>query len=534
MRIRQPRSHRVTHALVVSATALVVAAWGPTVSGAAASVDPAQLATPSGIHIHHGANGESDVNVCSDVVPVGTMRCAARRRTDRAASIARPGWTGPASSPAVLGNGGAYDPAYLRSAYGVPANAGAGQTVAVVDAFDDPNAEADMAVYRQRWGLPACDAASGCFRKVDQTGGDALPGANAGWIEEISLDLDMVSAICPRCHILLVEADSARGTDLGTAVNTAAALGAVAISNSYGTTEYASETADAARYFDHPGIAVVASSGDDGYGVTFPAAAASVIAVGGTTLHQKAHNGARRGSEQVWAGAGSGCSAYVPKPAWQSDTGCSTRTVADVAAVADPETGVWVYDSFAGDTGFEIFGGTSASTPLIAAMYALAANPASTDYPARYPYLDPLGLYDITKGTNGTCSPLYLCTGVTGYDGPTGLGSPRGVAVFVAPRVLAPTVPDAPTLVATRSATRGVDLVWDAPNAGGSAITSYVLYRTGVSGTEKDLVEVACSTPTCSYNDSAVRRGKVAYYQVAAINAIGAGPRSAEVSAQSR
>jgi Subtilase family len=525
----------VTRALAASVAVVVMSAGAPLVAQAgAATAAPVQVSRPSGIHTHHGANGESDVTVCSDAVPVGYMHCLARRRTDRPAVGVQPGLSTPASSPTVIGNGGAYDPAYLRSAYGVPANAGAGQTIAVVDAFDDPNAEADMAVYRERWGLPACTTASGCFRKVDQNGGDTQPGTNASWIEEISLDLDMVSAICPKCNILLVEASSARGTDLGTAVNTAASLGAVAISNSFGADEYPSEMLDAARYFDHPGIAVVASSGDGGYGATFPAADSTVIAVGGTTLHQKDHNGTRRGSEQVWAGAGSGCSAYVPKPAWQTDTGCATRTVADVAAVADPETGVWVYDSFGGDTGFEIFGGTSAATPIIAAMYALAANPASTNYPSQFPYLHRPDLHDITKGANGTCSPTYLCTGAKGYDGPTGLGSPKGIAAFAVPPTMVAAVPDAAGLVAARSTTRGIDLTWDAPSANGSAITSYQLYRSGVSGNEKTLVNLVCTTTSCAYTDVTVRHGKVAYYQIVAINSIGAGPRSGEVSAKSK
>src|SRR5207248_9545163 len=132
---------------------------------------------------------------------------------------------------------------------------GTGKTVAIVDAFDDPNAESDLAVYRSQYGLSACTTGNGCFKKVDQTGGTTYPAADAGWSEEISLDLDMVSAICPKCNILLVEADTNFQTDLGTAVREAATLGANAISNSYGGPEYSGEATDSNDY-DHSGIAV--------------------------------------------------------------------------------------------------------------------------------------------------------------------------------------------------------------------------------------------------------------------------------------
>jgi subtilase family serine protease len=316
-----------------------------------------------------------------------------------------------------------YGPADLQSAYKLPsASAGTGQTVAIVDAFDDPTAESDLAQYRSFYGLPPCTTANGCFRKVNQTGGTLSPPPNPDWGLEISLDLDMVSAVCPNCHILLVEATTNLNTDLYTGVDTAAALGANAISNSYGGDESSSETG-ADVHFNHPGVAVTASSGDDGYGVSYPAASRYVTAVGGTALTRDSSS--RGWSESAWTGAGSGCSAYEAKPSWQTNGGCGRRAVADVSAVADPDTGVAVF--YAGL--WWGVGGTSASSPIIASVYALAGN-ASSVTAGSYPYSHTSGLFDVTTGSNGTCSPAYLCTAGTGFDGPTGLGTPNGVTGF--------------------------------------------------------------------------------------------------------
>jgi subtilase family serine protease len=317
-----------------------------------------------------------------------------------------------------------YGPADLQSAYALPsATAGSGQTVAIVDAFDDPTAEQDLATYRSYYGLPACTTANGCFRKVNQTGGTLpMPPPSPDWSLEISLDLDMVSAVCPNCHILLVEANTNLNTDLYTAVDTAARLGANAISNSYGGDESSSETSQDV-HFNHPGAAVTASSGDNGYGVSYPAASRYVTAVGGTSLTRG--GGARGWTESAWSGAGSGCSGYEAKQSWQTDTGCSRRTVADVSAVADPNTGVAV---MFGGLWFTV-GGTSASSPIIAGVYALAGNAGSVNA-GSYPYSHTSGLFDVTSGSNGTCTPSYLCTGVAGFDGPTGLGTPNGTSGF--------------------------------------------------------------------------------------------------------
>ena len=353
--------------------------------------------------------------VCPGGEP-GTLRCHAWVVVDAQGS--------PLATTAPSG----YFPADLQSAYGLSAT-GSGGTVAIVDAYDDPSAEADLGVYRAQFGLPACTTANGCFKKVNQTGGSTPPRGNSSWGQEISLDLDMVSAICPNCHILLVEASSASIANLATAVNTAAATpGVVAISNSYGGPEFSSETsASYAQPYNHPGIAITVSSGDSGYGVEFPAASPYVTAVGGTHLTKSGS----AWNETVWSGAGSGCSAYVAKPSWQTDGGCARRTVADVSAVADPNTGVAVYDSYAyqGRSGWLKFGGTSVASPIIAAVYALAGNTASVNY-GSYSYTHRSSLFDITSGSNGSCGGTYLCTAGPGYDGPTGLGTPNGTAGF--------------------------------------------------------------------------------------------------------
>jgi hypothetical protein len=324
----------------------------------------------------------------------------------------------------------------IRDAYRLPTgSAGRGATVAIINVFDDPKAEADLAVYRAQYGLPPCTTANGCFRKVNATGGTTLPRADTGWAEEISLDLDMVSAACPLCHILLVEADQASLEALGTGVDTAVRLGARYVSNSYGSAEDYVKNAAEVRHFDHPGVAITAASGDSGYGVLFPASATHVTAVGGTSL--KAAANARGWAETAWSGSGSGCSAAAVKPAWQHDTGCARRTVSDVAAVADPGTGVAVYDSY-GLGGWLLVGGTSAASPIIAGAYALAGEVPANAYAAASAYAQPQFLHDIVSGSTGRCTPAYLCTAGPGYDGPTGLGTPNGVAAFKAVRKGAP------------------------------------------------------------------------------------------------
>ncbi|MET8725308.1 S53 family peptidase [Streptomyces misionensis] len=333
-----------------------------------------------------------------------------------------------------------YGPSDIQSAYGLAsaaASKGSGETVAIVDAYDDPNAASDLNTYRSYYGLPACTTANGCFTKVGQTGSTtSLPAADSGWAGEISLDLDMVSATCPNCKILLVEAKTASMANLGTAVNEAVKLGAKFVSNSYGGSESSSDSSYDSSYYNHAGVVITASAGDSGYGAEYPAASRYVTAVGGTAL--KKASTTRGWSESVWntsstEGTGSGCSAYDAKPSWQTDTGCAKRTIADVSAVADPATGVSVYDTYGADgTGWNTYGGTSASSPIIASVYALAGTPSSGSYPAQFPYAKAgtSALNDVTSGSNGSCSTSYLCTARSGYDGPTGLGTPEGTAAF--------------------------------------------------------------------------------------------------------
>jgi subtilase family serine protease len=202
------------------------------------------------------------------------------------------------------------------------------------------------------------------------------------------------------------------------------------VSNSWGGGEFSSETSPSYDgHFNRPGVPITVSSGDAGFGVEFPAASRYVTAVGGTTLNLRSDN--TRLSETVWSDAGSGCSGYETKPAWQADTACARRAVADVSADADPATGASVYDSqgYQGRTGWFRVGGTSLSAPLIAGVYALAGNGASTVY-GSFPYSHSASLFDVTSGSNGTCGGSYLCTASPGYDGPTGLGTPIGTGAF--------------------------------------------------------------------------------------------------------
>jgi subtilase family serine protease len=322
-----------------------------------------------------------------------------------------------------------YTPADLQAAYSLPSStAGRNQTVAVVDAYDDPSAERDLAVYRAEFGLPACTTANGCFRKVDQAGGHDYPEEDGGWAQEISLDLDMVSAVCPRCHLLLVESTTASMANLGAAEKTAVALGANAVSNSFGGPD--AKDRYYGRYFHHSGVAITASAGDDGYGVSYPASSKWVTAVGGTTLTRASN--ARGFTETAWSDTGSGCS-ELNVTTWQSEavTGCPDRAVADVAAVADPLTGVAVYDSdgFQDTTGWLTFGGTSASAPIVAGVFALAGHTAQVD-DGSYLWAHHGGLHDITRGSNGSCRVKEWCTARRGWDGPTGWGTPNGVTSF--------------------------------------------------------------------------------------------------------
>jgi hypothetical protein len=397
------------------------------------------------------------------------------------------------------GPAGGLTPAQLASAYEYdPAEGGAGQTVALIDAFDDPNIEADLATFDSHYGLLSCTTADGCFEKLGQTGSaTSLPKADkTGWSVEITLDVEAAHAVCEKCKILLVEANNESDANLTTAVHEAVALGATEISNSYGGSE---ETGEEAAY-DYPGIAITASAGDDGYDdwdevnrkkppalperPESPASLPTVVAVGGTSLYLN-ENGTRS-RETVWnhdgpddevglrekspeGAGGGGCSTLFTAQPWQQNapgwtaTGCETKRLNDdVAAVADPYTGFDIYDSYScgrsckengGGEGWETWGGTSLSSPITAAIYGLAGGAGGVSYPAAtlYSHLGTGSFFDVTEGGNGycdgepeskcgkpnstykervDCEGTSACDARTGFDGPTGVGTPKGLSGF--------------------------------------------------------------------------------------------------------
>jgi subtilase family serine protease len=343
--------------------------------------------------------------VCGSVSD-GLARCYSLIRTDAFAE----------AFPDVAG----YGPSDLQSAYKLPsATAGTGQTVGVVDAFDDPTAGSDLQLYRSQFGLPTCTTANGCFAKVNQRGQPRpLPKPDSGWAVEISLDLDMVSAICPNCHILLVEADDNGEINLGKSVDTAASLSANVIGTSFGFSETGSKVFE--PYFHHPGHMITAAIGDTAYGISFPASSPDVTAVGGTTL-TRANNG-RGWTETIWSSVDPLCSAVYSRPSWQMHTGCAMRASGDVGAVADPSTGVAVV--YQGR--FVVIGGTSVSSQIIAGVYALAGNANSLHFGSySYSHLQHLfGVHGAARDCEGVCRDSQ------GYDGSTGNGTPDGTGAF--------------------------------------------------------------------------------------------------------
>ena len=439
------RTISLTRPAVLGAAVVAVGALGATLPAASASPVHAAAARPRP-DVAHGVQPFAAVR--RPALPAGEHYvCPAPTRPAQMACMSittsRPhneaGWAVPAKAS------NSYGPSALRSAYKIATQAarnGGGRLVAIVDAFKDPKAASDLATYRRRFGLGKCTMSSGCLKIVNQSGhASPLPSADAGWATEESLDLDMVSAICPKCHILLVEARSALTADLGAAEMTAVAKGARYVSNSWSGGEFFGQDAFDGD-FNHPGDVIDFASGDFGYGPAYPTDLQYVTAVGGTSLR---HATSKRGwSETVWGGINSaavggtagGCSGLEPKPSWQrvdatAPDGCLLRTENDVSAVANPNTGVLIYDTYSNPGLFEV-GGTSAATPIITAIYALAGTPTPRSYPAEYPYLHASHLFDVTSGTNGTCEKFrqYLCHGGRGYDGPTGLGTPNGTGAF--------------------------------------------------------------------------------------------------------
>jgi subtilase family serine protease len=368
------------------------------------------------------------VRACGEA-PAGVARCHAHMVSDARGSLLanrfKPNRTEPRARSNVVPQG--YGPSDLRSAYGVTTSGSASTTIAIVDAYGYPTAEADLGVYRSAYGLPACTTANGCFAKVNERGQQAnYPRQNVGWDQEQALDVDMASAMCPNCKIILVEATSASYIDLATAENLAASLGAHVISNSYGGGEMGTTGVEPA--YNHPGVAITVSTGDSGYGAQFPATSPHVIAVGGTSLTRAANT--RGWAETAWSGGGSGCSSVYAKPIWQHDPLCTTRMEADISAVGDPYTGVAAYAPVnSRSSAWLVFGGTSVGAPLIGGIFAnnggavvLGTNP--------YAYAGGGALNDVTGGGNGNCGGTYFCAAGPGYDGPTGLGTPQGTTAF--------------------------------------------------------------------------------------------------------
>ena len=404
----------------------------------------------------------------SPALPAGTKQaCAAPARIGQEQCLlfvhgnrAARGTSGASAAAAPVS--GAYGPPDLRSAYNLTsasASDGAGTTVAIVDAYGDPALAGDVTAYRAQYGIPACDTATGdgCVTIVNQSGGSTLPAAtdpSGGWEAEQAADAEMVSAICPGCKIVMVEASTSAMSDLGTAENTAASL-AKFVSSSWGGYDFPGDSYADAQYFNHPGVALVFGSGDGdlgghgNYDSGYPASSQLVTSVGGTYLTRATT--ARGWTESVWNDSpaasggytGWGCSAGNGKPSWQTDAGCANRTSNDVAAVASGPQGISVYSSFdscaGASTGSWCSGfGTSIATPIITATYALAGTPAPGTYPSSYLYESghAAGLYPVTQGSVGTCesSRLYLCDAAhslaSGYNGPAGWGTPDGIAAF--------------------------------------------------------------------------------------------------------
>jgi hypothetical protein len=325
---------------------------------------------------------------------------------------------------------GGYAPADIQSAYGLTATGGGGKIVALYGGNSDyPNAEADLGVYRTQYGLPACTAANGCFIKIDEHGGTNYPAAGTSEVEQ-ALDMEMASASCPGCKIMLIE-----GGDLDVALATVISSGVSAFSFSvllgFGTAT-ATECQNLG-FNDLSGLLITGALGDTAYPGArdyTPATCQGALAVGGTTL--KKDTSARGWSETTWGasgssgGTGSGCSPYVAKPSWQTDTGCSMRMESDVSAVADPNTGVSFYCTL-GAGGWGVVGGTSAASPLVSgALTSLGI--ANGHFTPAWVWQNADNFYDVTTGTNGPCAsdPSYFCTAGPGYDGPTGWGTPNG------------------------------------------------------------------------------------------------------------
>ena len=374
------------------------------------AVTSGDLAAPDGEEV-------ASESVCTQ----GPIRCHAHVRTSKAGLRIT-------SHAAPMGLG----PADLQDAYKInPASTVTSRpVVAIVDAYGYTALESDLAKYRSQYGLPPCTIASGCLKVVNQTGQvtplPANPPATDDWTVETALDVDMVSAACPLCRILVVQATNNLGDGLYVAQNAAAALGPTVISNSWGGPEQPNTSLAAQEaYFVHPSIAIFVAAGDDGYndagmGPDYPGTSTHVIAVGGTKLVRD--TSPRGWSETAWTKGGSACSLSIPKPAYQTKSPCAFKATTDIAAVGDPATGLAVYNAANG--GWMVIGGTSASAPFVAALFAATGNGAQST--GAFIGANASKLFDVTTGSNGTCpAGSLLCNAAVGWDGPTGYGTPN-------------------------------------------------------------------------------------------------------------
>jgi hypothetical protein len=374
-------------------------------------------------------------------------------------------------------------PAFLQQAYDLTwlsATRGNGDTIAIVDAYDDPDSESDLATFRASNGLPACTTANGCFRQVNEQGQSSpLPAVNNAWDVEQSTDLDAVSALCPNCHILLVDASSTAWSDLASGIQTAAKLGANQISNSWSSIAAVPPTGQVT----FTGISVIAATCDNGYlgtsGDAYPAAFAGVTAAGGTTLTPDSGTPTARGfAETAWSKAGSGCDLQVATPAYQHGTGCAGRAYSDVSADANPTTGLGVYDSSEG--GWVLAGGTSLAAPLIAAYEAVTGVNGTS--PA-WAYADSSQLNDPQSGSNGNCAAgiLDICNAGLGYDGPTGAGSISGQIASGAPGIGGPAIQSGSTNTYVQSVAASSAALLGGVYPNGAATTYYWQYGTTIA-----------------------------------------------------
>jgi subtilase family serine protease len=391
-------------------------------SGQAAAQDRAmldQLADRQALATASALQAQHKYRPLCDNVPPGFARCYLRARVEDDGTTIHTD-----AAPVGLG---ATD---IAAAYNLPKTGGNGKVVALIDWADDASAESDLVSYRAQYGLPACTTANGCFKKVDQNGGTSYPaavscaGSQTASAGEASLDIEMASAACPDCHIVLIEAVDSSPQNLAAALQTAVTLGAAAISNSYGGPEQGGD-AQMEPYYTHAGIIIAAATGDQGYGAGYPATSAGVIAVGGTNLVK---SGSSRGwAETVWndqsGGGGSGCSTGIAKPAWQKDPSCAMRMEADVSAAAEGTDGI---AEVCGGQWLTVVG-TSAATPIVAA--ALLVTGQGAGFTPAWVYSHTADFYDITSGSNGTCTTPYFCNAAVGFDGPTGWGTPNGALI---------------------------------------------------------------------------------------------------------